>query len=150
MRRLAIFSGPTLYGVDLPRLSNESWFPPARHNDIALLVKQECCTHIVLIDGVFHHGLSVWHKEILAALVRGVKFIGASSMGALRAAEMDRYGVVGIGKIYQAYSSGRVTSDAWVAMSFDPETMRPLTLPPCGMKQKQLDAIEAIKYAREN
>lgn len=71
-------------------------------------------------------------------------------MGALRAAELDRYGAVGIGKIYQAYRAGQISSDAWVAMSYDPETFRPLTLPPCGMLQKQLDAIEAIKYAREN
>jgi hypothetical protein len=151
MKRLAIFSGPSLYGVEFPRLESlESWFPPVGHNDISSLVERGGFTHIVLIDGVFHQRLSVWHKELLLALGKGIKVIGASSMGALRAAELDRYGAVGIGKIYQAYKSGRVTSDAWVAMSFDPGTMRPLTLPPCGMKQKQLDAIEAIKYAREN
>lgn len=83
-------------------------------------------------------------------MVDGVKFIGASSMGALRASELWRYGAVGIGSIFEAYKNGEVQDDAWVAMTYDPDTYRPLTDPPCGMAQKREDALAAIEYARTN
>jgi TfuA protein len=83
-------------------------------------------------------------------MVDGVKFIGASSMGALRAAELSRYGAIGCGSIFEAYSSGKIEDDAWVAMTYDPDTFKPLTEPPCGMDQKRLDAVAAIEYARTN
>ena len=37
----------------------------------------------------------------------GVRVYGAASMGALRAAELDAFGMVGIGKIYESYRVGR-------------------------------------------
>ena len=39
----------------------------------------------------------------------GVRIYGAASMGALRAAELDTFGMVGIGKIYESYRIGRYT-----------------------------------------
>ena len=48
-------------------------------------------------------------------------------MGALRAAELDIYGIEGVGKIYQAYKSGKLVSDEEVALIFDPVTMEPLS-----------------------
>jgi hypothetical protein len=102
---------------------------------------------IVLIDGVFHQSMSVWHKEIGYALMRGVVVIGAASMGALRAAEMHRYGMIGVGKIYQIYRDGE-EDDSLVAMSFDAESYRPILEAPVGQKQKEADALEAIEFAR--
>ena len=54
----------------------------------------------MLIDGEFGKNLSVWHKELLYALSRPYvrRVIGAASMGAIRAADMWRYGMVGIGR----------------------------------------------------
>ena len=49
---------------------------------------------------------SVWHREILWALSQGVHVFGAASMGALRAAELDGFGMRGIGRIYAAYRDG--------------------------------------------
>lgn len=71
-------------------------------------------------------------------------------MGALRAAELWRYGAIGVGAIFEAYKSGEVQDDAWVAMTYDPDTFRPITDPPCGMDQKREDAIAAIEYSRTN
>jgi hypothetical protein len=105
---------------------------------------------VVLIDGTFYQTLSVWIKELLYTMASGVRVIGASSMGAMRAAELWRYGMIGIGEIFEAYKEGSIQDDAWVAMSYDPETFKPLTEPPCGSKQKRLDALRAIFYAREN
>jgi TfuA protein len=104
----------------------------------------------VLIDGTFRQTLAVWVKEIVFAMVDGVKFIGAASMGALRAAELSRYGAIGIGSIYDSYRTGKIEDDSWVAMTYDPDTFKPLTEPPCGMDQKRLDAVAAIEYARTN
>jgi len=52
----------------------------------------------------------------------GARVLGASSMGALRASELDIYGMEGIGLIYQAYKSGHLVSDDEVALTFDPFT----------------------------
>lgn len=84
---------------------------------------------IGLIDGVFFQECAVAHREILFALERGVKVLGASSMGALRASELARYGMEGVGKIYEQYKSGVLISDDEVALLFDPESRKPLSEP---------------------
>ena len=71
---------------------------------------------MVLIDGVFTQALSVWHKEILYALERGVAVYGLSSMGALRVAETAAFGAVGVGRIFDGYRSGELTDDDEVAV----------------------------------
>ena len=50
-------------------------------------------------------------------------------MGALRAAELEKDGMIGIGKIFQAYKSGNVDSDAEVAMIFSAKDYMPLSEP---------------------
>jgi hypothetical protein len=50
-------------------------------------------------------------------------------MGALRAAEMDTLGMVGIGEVYRMYKSGELISDDEVALVFDPETGLSLSEP---------------------
>ncbi|HXV30187.1 MAG TPA: TfuA domain-containing protein, partial [Sinorhizobium sp.] len=52
------------------------------------------------------HVPSVWHKEILWAMANGIHVFGAASMGALRAAELHLFGMVGVGRIFDAYCSG--------------------------------------------
>jgi hypothetical protein len=86
-------------------------------------------TIIGLIDGVFHQESAVAHREILAAIKKGVRVVGASSMGALRAAEMDTLGMVGIGEIYRMYKSGELESDDEVALVFDPSSGLALSEP---------------------
>ena len=61
---------------------------------------------IGIIDGGFLDVASVWHREILWALSQGVHVFGAASMGALRAAELDGFGMRGVGRIYAAYRDG--------------------------------------------
>jgi hypothetical protein len=53
-------------------------------------------------------------------LAAGATVLGASSMGALRAAEMDRWGVVGIGDVYAAYRDRRIVADDEVALLHGP------------------------------
>ena len=57
---------------------------------------------IGIIDGYFEIVPTVWHKEILWAMAQGIHVFGAASIGALRAAELDAFGMRGIGRIYEA------------------------------------------------
>jgi hypothetical protein len=50
-------------------------------------------------------------------------------MGALRASELDAYGMIGIGRIYRWYKDGVINSDDEVALVFHPETCKPLSEP---------------------
>jgi hypothetical protein len=82
---------------------------------------------ICLIDGYFGDIPSVWHKEILFALKKGVIVCGCSSMGALRAAELHPHGMVGFGWVYRAFRRGILQDDDEVCVihavpdfNFDP------------------------------
>ncbi len=147
LEKTVIFAGPSLYGVDFKPLATERVFSPAKCGDIVSCVLEFRPKQIVLIDGVFHQSLAVWHKELLWALLEGVVCIGAASMGALRAAELHRYGMIGIGKIFEMYRDGE-EDDSLVAMTFDPETNSVLSDAPLGQEQKQIDALAAIDFAR--
>ncbi|MEZ4359678.1 MAG: TfuA domain-containing protein [Kofleriaceae bacterium] len=72
---------------------------------------------VAILDGYFERMAAVWHKEILLALERGVAVWGASSMGALRAAELAPWGMVGVGQIYQAFVRGQLSADDEVAVA---------------------------------
>ena len=70
---------------------------------------------------------AVGHREILALLQNGIKVVGGSSMGALRAAELSDFGMVGVGEVYKMYSSGQIDGDDEVALAFNPETLEPMS-----------------------
>ena len=91
-----IYVGPSLYGTEIDHRKNELWFPPAGQGDILKGILRYNPRQIVLIDGTFYHTLSVWVKELLYALCDGIRVIGAASMGAIRAAELWRYGAIGL------------------------------------------------------
>ena len=63
----------------------------------------------------------------MKALDKGITVVGGSSMGALRASELDDLGMIGIGYVYKAYRFGEITSDDDVALSFDPVNQVPLS-----------------------
>ena len=98
---------------------------------------------IGIIDGVFHQNSAVGHKEILNALKKGIKIIGASSMGALRASELDVLGMKGIGYVYRQYAEGHVDSDDDVAVMLDSETLEALSEPLINMKYVFDNAADA-------
>ncbi|MDH7596138.1 MAG: TfuA-related McrA-glycine thioamidation protein [Methanothrix sp.] len=128
MPRIVVFLGPSMPHDEARSILDADYRPPARRGDV-LAAARDGAEIICLIDGVFFQDSSVAHKEILEALQMGVRVIGASSMGALRAAEMDVYGMEGIGEIYRAYRSGEIAADDEVALVFDPVTLEPLSEP---------------------
>lgn len=111
-----LFLGPTLSSDEaLAILPDAQVFPPANAGDIYLAAKAGANV-IGIIDGYFEQVPSVWHKEILYALSRGVHVFGASSMGALRAAELHPFGMVGIGSVFEQYRDGVYEDDDEVAV----------------------------------
>jgi hypothetical protein len=66
---------------------------------------------------------TVWHKEILWAMAQGIHVYGSASIGALRAAELHSFGMVGIGRIFEAYRDGILTDDDEVAVLHGPEEL---------------------------
>jgi hypothetical protein len=142
-----IFVGPSLYALEIEHHTCEMWCPPAAHGDLIRAVLEFSPKQIVLIDGVFHQSLAVWHKEIVFALLEGIVCIGAASMGALRAAELWRYGMIGVGEIFEMYRDGE-EDDSLVAMTYQQNTFRPLSSAPVGQHLKAQDALQALEFAR--
>jgi hypothetical protein len=121
MPEIIVFLGPSLPLAEAAEILPATFLPPARRGDIPGAVDQGARI-IGLIDGVFFQECSVGHREILDAISRGVRVVGASSMGALRAAELDTLGMEGAGVVYRLYRDGILVSDDEVALVFDPET----------------------------
>lgn len=93
---------------------------PAARGDI-YRASERRARAICLIDGYFEHRPAVTHKEILWALKRGIPVFGAASLGALRAAELARYGMIGSGSVYTAFAQGELENEDEVAVPHGPE-----------------------------
>src|SRR5690348_14464795 len=100
--QIFIFLGPTLSVTQASQILPARYFAPVRCGDILACLRLKPRV-IGIIDGFFDRSASVWHKEILWALEAGVRVFGASSMGALRAAELEVFGMEGYGDIFAAY-----------------------------------------------
>lgn len=101
---------------------------PIKRGDLGQAIKEHPDI-IAIIDGVFHQNSAVGHREILNVIKDGIKVYGASSMGALRASELDTLGMIGIGYCYNQYATGNITSDDDVAVMLDSETLQALSDP---------------------
>jgi hypothetical protein len=141
---LIVFLGPSLPAEEARALAPCLVLPPARQGDVwrALALRPRA---IALVDGVFEAQPSVWHHELLAALDAGVAVFGGGSMGALRAAELAEHGMVGVGRIFEAYRRGEWVDDAEVALLHaDAEhDFRPLTVPLVNVRHAARLAREA-------
>jgi hypothetical protein len=115
--RPCVFVGPT--SVDKRSYPQFDFFPPVQLGYVFSAVKAGYQT-ICIIDGVFGNVPSVWHKEILFAIDCGATVFGAASMGALRAAELNRYGMIGVGGIFRLYRRGCLTDDDEVCVTHAP------------------------------
>lgn len=117
---IAVFLGPSLSREEAGRLIDADFHPPARRGDI-YRISATGVRSIVLVDGVFHSTPSIWPREILDAMGGGIRVFGAASMGALRAAELHRFGMIGHGTIFEWYRAGQIDGDDEVALWHGPE-----------------------------
>ncbi|HVF93036.1 MAG TPA: YcaO-like family protein [Sphingomonas sp.] len=116
-RTPVVFIGPTLEDAAIP--SGVQRLAPAVVGDLTRLLIDPPAA-VGLVDGCFGTAPSVWHKEILALLARGIPVLGAASLGALRAAELGSFGMVGIGRVFAAYRDGLVARDDAVMLVHAP------------------------------
>jgi len=114
-----VFAGPTLGPETVKQYLNAEVRPPVGQGDVYRAVKDKPRA-IGIIDGYFEGVPSVWHKEIIWALEQGIAVFGSASMGALRAAELDGFGMIGVGKIFEDYLSGALRDDDEVAVLHSP------------------------------
>lgn len=125
--RAVLFAGPSIAGLTVsPSIDLR---PPAVCGDLARLAENPP-TAVGLVDGSFGVAATVWHKEILDLLARGVRVLGAASLGAQRAAELESFGMEGIGDIFAAYRDGAIERDDAVMLLQAPAEFgfAPLTL----------------------
>src|SRR5688572_11448701 len=116
-----IYIGPTLPADEVQRaLPAAMLMPPAAVGDILRASRMRGVRRIAIVDGYFERMAAVWHKEILVALERGIMVYGAASMGALRAAELAQFGMIGVGLIYRGYARGALVADDEVAVAHLP------------------------------
>ena len=118
------------------------WRPPAMAGD-ALALTEARPRAVVLIDGFFDIWPAIRHKELLILLASGTPVIGGASMGALRAAELRTFGMIGVGRIFDAYARGRLVADDEVAVMHGPAEMdwAPLTEPLVNVRATVLSAV---------
>ncbi len=125
-----VFLGPTLSAEEARTALEAEFRPPVAQGDIYRAIR-EGPSAIGIVDGYFDGVPSVWHKEILWAIDRGIPVYGAASMGALRAAELHVFGMIGVGWIFEAFRDGRLVDDDEVAVLHAPAELgyRPLGEP---------------------
>lgn len=117
MTRLA-FLGPSLSAAEARAVDPDLLvLPPAGMGDLLSAARWHRPSAVALIDGTFMQNMSVFHKEILNLLSDGIRVVGASSMGAIRAAEMRSFGMIGVGQVYRGFADGSITDDDEVALS---------------------------------
>ena len=122
-----VFTGPTLPVHEARAELDAVYLPPVSEGDIYRLIDKQPQA-IGIIDGFFENVPSVWHKEILCAMSRGIHVFGSASMGALRAAELNQFGMEGVGAIFEAYRDGLLEDDDEVAVIHAPTELGCLAL----------------------
>lgn len=120
-KKVIVFTGLSISPEEASTILEADYRAPVKRNDVlnAIADKPDI---IGIIDGVFHQSPAVSHKEIMKAMDEGITVVGGSSMGALRASELDVLGMKGIGYVYNQYASGAIISDDDVAVTFDPDS----------------------------
>lgn len=117
---VVVFLGPTLPREQAEACLDAICLPPAEQGSLLSAVRMLSPRALVLIDGAFASAPAVRHKEILWALAHGIPVFGASSMGALRAAELSAAGMRGHGFIYRWYALNPLADDDEVAVAMTP------------------------------
>jgi hypothetical protein len=121
MQRVVLFTGPSLNPDEARRLTDAMVLPPIKRGDLASVMPFDPEV-IAIIDGEFYQSLAVSPKEILPFLEKGVRVYGAASMGALRAVELEKFGMTGIGRVFRLFRFGFLECDDEVALTYCPWT----------------------------
>ncbi len=141
---VVVFVGPTLRPEAVQEQLDATILPPVQQGDVYRAVRDRPQA-IGIIDGYFDGVPSVWHKEILWALEQGIPVFGSASMGALRAAELADFGMIGVGRVFEDYLSGANADDDEVAVLHGPAELgfMPLSEPMVSIRATLSAAMKA-------
>ena len=120
MNKPIVYLGPTLRKEEALKILDADYRDPAKKGDFLMLSQDsDEKKYVGFIDGVFLHDyppppIEVYHL----ATRKNIELLGASSLGALRAVELEKFGMKGIGKIFQLYKNGIIDADDEVAVTF--------------------------------
>ncbi len=125
--RVVVTAGPTISTKDIHAvIPHAEVVPPISFGD-ALRYGLRTGDTLLIVDGLFFQSASVRHKELLMLMDDGVRVVGSSSMGALRAAELHPFGMEGYGWVFEGYRDGIIDADDEVGMVHgDPEDGYPV------------------------
>ena len=132
--RPIIFAGTSISHDDARKILDVKYSRPVFRCDIQKAVKKGYNV-IGIIDGIFFDKTAVAHKEIIKAIKSGVVVVGGCSMGALRASELDTYGMIGVGNVYEWYRDGVIEADDEVAVATNPDTFEPVSNPMVNIRE---------------
>jgi len=123
-----VYTGTSINHSDARKILDADYRAPVRRHDFRRLLSSPP-EIIGLIDGVFFDNAAVGHREIIEALKSRIIVVGGASMGALRAYELESYGMIGVGKVFGMYRNGIIESDDEVAVTFDAGSNEALSIP---------------------
>jgi TfuA protein len=120
MSKPIIFIGPSLGREKARKILDADYRPPAKKGDLLRLAGLETVVNIVgLVDGLFLQDYPPTPIEVYQlAIKKNMVLVGGASLGALRAVELEKFGMVGIGKIFELYKKGKIHADDEVAVTF--------------------------------
>lgn len=125
---IVVFLGPTLDLAEARTHLDAVYLPPVGQGDVLRMMRKYDPAAIAIIDGVFASRPAVRHKELLWAISKGLRIYGAASMGAIRAAELADFGMIGSGLIYRWFRRVHTADDADVAVAMCPPELGSLAL----------------------
>jgi TfuA protein len=137
-----VYTGTSISHSDARKILDADYRAPVRRHDLRRVLASPP-EIIGIIDGVFFDNAAVAHREIIEALKSGIIVIGGGSMGALRASELETYGMIGVGKVFEMYRNGIIESDDEVAVTFDAGSNEALSVPLVNIRM----TVEAAKDA---
>ena len=143
--QIVVFAGPSLPASARPGNVAFRWLGPAAAGDALRLLAQGAPRVVVLIDGLFDEAPAIRHKELLLLMAAGVHLVGGASMGALRACELAPFGMIGCGRIFEAYARGQLVADDEVALTHGPAYLdwAPLSEPLVNVRATLMAAVRA-------
>jgi hypothetical protein len=134
MHKPVIFLGPTLSVEKARDILDADFRPPAKKGDLLKLIPTDVKV-VGIIDGYFLQDYPPTPIEVYNLLrKKDLLVMGSSSLGALRAVELKKFGMIGIGKIFNLFFNGVLDADDEVAVTFT------------GYSEYKSDALIDIRY----
>jgi TfuA protein len=129
MSKPIIFVGPSLSLQKARKIFDADYRGPAKKGDLLVLSasslislknQPNAINFVGLIDGLFLQDYPPTPIEVFQLLSnKNFRVVGGASIGALRAVELEKFGMVGIGKVFELFKNGITNADDEVAVTFD-------------------------------